>query len=164
MKDNLNFKIIKNVLNEEDFNNLYNLVLSDQFPWFMGSVISYKKEIHFCHFFFNDDYIRSPFFNFVLPITKKLNAKSLKRIKVNIYPKTNKIIEHGFHTDYDNYKNLKTAIFYCNSNNGYTKFKNNVKIKSIKNTLISFDSNELHTGSTCTDEEYRIIININYYE
>jgi hypothetical protein len=164
MKDNLNYKIIKNVLNEEDFNNLYNLISGEQFPWFMGTVISYKKQIHFAHFFLNDDYVKSPFFNFVLPILKKLNAKGLKRIKANIYPKTNKIIEHGFHTDYDDHKNLKTAIFYCNSNNGYTKFKNEVKIKSINNTLISFDSNEKHTGSTCTDEEYRIIININYYE
>ena len=164
MKDNLNYKIIKNVLNEQDFNNLHYLVISDQFPWFMGSVISYKEKIHFAHFLFNDDYIKSPFFNIISPVLKKLNAKGLKRIKVNIYPKTNKIIEHGFHTDYDNYSNLKTAVFYVNTNNGYTKFKNNVKIKSVSNTLVLFDSNEKHTGSTCTDKEYRIIININYYE
>ena len=55
MKDILNYKIIKNVLNEEDFNNLYNLISGEQFPWFMGSVISYKKQIHFAHFFLNDD-------------------------------------------------------------------------------------------------------------
>ncbi len=164
MKDNLNYKIIKNVLNEQDLNNLCGLILSEQFPWFMGSVISYKKEIHFAHFFLNDDYVKSPFFNFISPILKKLNAKGFKRIKANIYPKTNKIIEHGFHTDYDNHKNLKTAIFYCNSNNGYTKFKNGIKINSVSNTLVSFDSKKQHTGSTCTNEEYRIIININYYE
>ena len=46
----------------------------------------------------------------------------------------------------------------------FLDIKNNVKIKSVSNTLVLFDSNEKHTGSTCTDKEYRIIININYYE
>ena len=65
MKDNLNYKIIKNVINEKDFNNLHTLISSNQFPWYMDSVISYKKEIHFTHFFLNDDYVKSPFFNFI---------------------------------------------------------------------------------------------------
>ena len=32
-----------------------------------------------------------------------------------------------------------------------------------ENRLIDFDSNMEHTGSTCTDQKCRIVININYY-
>ena len=71
------------------------------------------------------------------------------------------------HIDQDikNNKKLKTAIYYVNTNNGYTKFKkNNKKIISEKNKLIIFDNDLEHTGSTCTDDRLRVVINFNYVE
>jgi hypothetical protein len=59
-------------------------------------------------------------------------------------------------------KNSKTGIFYINTNNGYTKFKNKKLIKSEENKLIFFDSSKEHTGTTCTDELFRIVINFVY--
>ena len=56
----------------------------------------------------------------------------------------------------------KTGIFYINTCNGYTKFKNGEKIKSEKNKYVEFDSILEHTGSSCTDEKRRIVINFNY--
>jgi hypothetical protein len=92
---------------------------------------------------------------------KKLSVKSLLRVKANLLHKTEKTIEHGFHRDFP-YEN-NTAIFYLNTNNGYTKFKNKKIIKSEKNKLVDFNSSLEHTGSTCTDEDYRIVINFNYF-
>ena len=62
------------------------------------------------------------------------------------------------------HKNIKSAIYYVNSNNGYTKFKNGKKILSKQNKLIIFDNDQPHTGSTCTDERIRVVINFNYVE
>ena len=58
--------------------------------------------------------------------------------------------------------NVETCIFYINNCNGYTKFKNNQIITSEENKLIQFDSKLEHTGSSCTDEKRRIVLNINY--
>ena len=55
-----------------------------------------------------------------------------------------------------------TSIFYINKCNGYTKFKNGKKFKSEENKLIEFNSKFEHTGSSCTDENRRIVLNINY--
>jgi membrane peptidoglycan carboxypeptidase len=67
--------------------------------------------------------------------------------------------------DYDIQKTdkMKTSIFYINSNNGYTRFKNKKMIKSKENRLLSFNTDMEHTGSTCTDENVRIVINLNYF-
>jgi hypothetical protein len=65
------------------------------------------------------------------------------------------------HRDYD-HENLTTAIYYVNSNNGYTKFKSGEEIKSLENRLIVFKCNLLHSGTTCTDEKRRVVINFNF--
>ena len=57
----------------------------------------------------------------------------------------------------------KTAIFYINSNNGFTLFESdNQKVESIENRLVIFDSFERHSGTNCTDEKYRAVINFNF--
>ena len=93
------------------------------------------------------------------PVLKNIKHKEMKRVKCNLLTKTNKIIEHGFHTDQDN---GITGILYLNKCNGYTKFKNGKKILSEENKYVEFDSKLKHTGSTCTDEMRRIVINFNY--
>ena len=82
-----------------------------------------------------------------------------------ITPETQKIIEHGFHIDNPISKTSKqkTAILYINTNNGYTKFKK-LKVNSEENKMIIFNSKEEHTGSSCTDQEFRVVINFNYYD
>ena len=43
-------------------------------------------------------------------------------------------------------------------------FKNNKKIISEKNKLVIFDGNTEHQSTTCTDKDYRIVINFNYFK
>ena len=62
------------------------------------------------------------------------------------------------------YKKFKTAILYINTNDGYTRFKKkNKKIKSEENKLIDFNGRLSHTGTSCTDAPYRMVINFVYY-
>lgn len=157
-------KIIDNFLDKKDFLNIKSFITSGYMPWYISEVINEKIPGHqFAHLFYWDFTIKSNQYELLIPIIKKLEIKSLVRIKANLLPRSEKIIEHGYHSDFP-FKNLKTAVYYCNTNNGYTKFKNGKKIESIENRIVFFNADQLHTGSTCTDEEFRIVININYYD
>ena len=57
-----------------------------------------------------------------------------------------------------------TAIYYVNTNNGYTLFKDgNLKVDSVGNRIVIFDSCKLHKAVSCTDEKRRVVINFNYF-
>lgn len=160
-------KIYKNFLDNENFLNLKNTLLSSSFPWYFCPKIDYnEKYFQFYHSFYENYSVNSSYYNLIFPIIKKINPMSLIRIKANLLYRTKEIEEHGMHTDYDNKKNsgIKTAIFYCNTNNGYTIFKNGNKVKSEENKLIEFNVDNEHTGSSCTDEKIRVVINFNYYK
>ena len=157
-------KVIENFLSKEEFNKIESNIISPFFPWFLQNGVNKSKDgsTQLIHIFFSEEaYVNSSYFDLIKPILKKLSVKSLLRVKANLLHKTEKIIEHGFHRDFP-YEN-NTAIFYLNTNNGYTKFKNKKIIKSDKNKLVDFNSSLEHTGSTCTDEDYRIVINFNYF-
>jgi Rps23 Pro-64 3,4-dihydroxylase Tpa1-like proline 4-hydroxylase len=64
----------------------------------------------------------------------------------------------------DTWDNLKTAVFYINSNNGSTIFKDGTEIESIANRLVVFKSNLDHSSVSCTDQKARYVINLNYYD
>lgn len=157
-------KVINNFLKKEEFKKIQLMFFDQFFPWYIQDGVNLSNDGHrqFCHTFFAPElYVNSSYFNFIRPILNNLKIKSLIRVKANLLCKTNKIVEHGYHTDFD-YENT-TAIFYINTNNGYTKFKNKKICKSEENKLIYFDSNLEHTGSTCTDEDFRIVLNLNYF-
>ena len=58
---------------------------------------------------------------------------------------------------------ITTSIYYVNSNDGYTEFKDGTIIESVENRLVIFPSDMRHTGTTCTNAKNRIVVNINYF-
>jgi len=159
-------EIIDDFLKKEDFLIIKNQLLGSNFDWYYNEKVvaesKEKSDFQFTHILYND-YAPRKTIIIVKPILDKLNPLSLLRIKCNLLPRANKIIEHGFHVDYDlNVNNLYTAIYYVNTCNGYTKFKNGKKVKSIENRIVIFKSNLEHTGTTCTDEQVRVVINFNF--
>ena len=114
-----------------------------------------------CHMFFqpdvgpNCDHI-DMWNNFMI----KIGAKQCKRIKANLSFKTD-IPEYTlFHCDYPD---IKTAIFYINTNNGYTEFESGVRVSSVANRVCIFDSNFEHRGVGHTlPDPHRIVVNFNY--
>lgn len=161
--------VIDDFLEPNFFAELQDLLLGGNFPWFYCDNVVNPNQDHFqfCHhFYYEDGYgTRSDLFNFLLPTLQKIDPYAIVRIKANLLTKTQNNIEHGFHTDvpYDKQNFVKTAILYINSNNGYTKFRDGSKIESVENRLLIFPSRLEHTGSTCTDEKTRVVINFNYY-
>jgi hypothetical protein len=156
-------KVINNCLNKEELVTIQNLMINNEFPWYITWGISNKKnkDYQFTHNFHNGINIASNYFYLIHPFIKILKPSSFIRIKANLLLKTNKIIKHGYHID-NKVEKSKTAIFYVNNNNGFTQFENNEISKSEENKLIIFNTNKKHTGTTCTDALFRIVINFNY--
>ena len=154
-----------NFLSKTEHENLKNIMLGLDFPWyFQEGVIHTKHDSQFfwSHIFFKpNEGFTSPFYQILDPILKKLKFKALIRIKANLYSNRGKMEEHGDHVDYP-FKH-KGALFALNTCNGFTVFKDNTKIKSIANRLLLFDPSKPHHSSTCTDAKVRCNININYF-
>ena len=90
---------------------------------------------------------------------------ALIKVRGKLYPKSKKIKEWKMNPDVHwKHENCMTSILHINTNNGYTKFENGEVVKSVRNRLVTFPAHLKHTGSTCTDEKFRCVINVNYYK
>ena len=169
-------KLIDNFFKEYDFKNLVQQVVwNANFPMYLRNFVSYaspdaprpegsyEKQYDWfaIHILFHEGKVRSPLYPYLSGLLKPLlKWKTLLRLKINFYGHTDKINEHSLHTDFD-FKH-KGFIFYINTNNGFTKLKDGTKIKSVANRGLYFDSAVEHNSSTCTGNQPRINININY--
>jgi hypothetical protein len=171
----MSIKVIDNFLDKDSFVSIKeSLLYSKSFPWYIGSVLNEqykdssgnfpKKEsnFQFFHNFYKNIYPTSDYMYLIAPIIDKIDPLSILRIKANLTMKTEKNIETGYHFDTDYL--CKVAVYYVNSNNGYTIFKNGEKINSVENRIVIFDSNKEHSASTCTNEMFRCVINFNYIQ
>ena len=153
-----------NYLSKQNFLNVKS-IFDNNFPWFYHTdkVVVGDKFFQFTHIFVHEYKVTSIYFNKLHPLINKLKPKFIRAIKANLTFKNNKIKKSTFHTDFnDNDKNMRTAVYYVNSNNGFTVFKNGKKEKSVENKLVTFPVNLEHAGTTHTDTLERIVININY--
>ena len=170
--------ITDNFLTEDEFNILRGGVLSNDFPFYINTGIVENNDVSnnpiwelknntvaYTHVFYSYGKPNSNFFDLLQPILNKIEPTALLRIKCNLYSKTEKIVEHGYHVDFDhNLENSKTSLFYLNTNNGYTKFEDGTVVESLENRFVTFSTNLRHTSSSCTDKQIRSNINFNYYK
>ena len=157
-----------NFLTEEEYQKIYNLMTSDDISWYYTPNITFPKEnasnnlFYMTHHFYNDDRPLSAYFDsHIFPMfQKKLKARTIIRVKGNLYPSQNKLSQHKPHTDYA-YEH-KAAIYCINTCDGYTMFENGKTISSVANRLITFDGSMEHASTDCTNAKSRININFNY--
>jgi hypothetical protein len=169
--EGINYQIYDNFLHNDDYNKIQSEMLSTRFPWYYNKTITHKDEslvkedylnnFLFWHMFYTNGHQNSDKFNLLTPLLNRINPFSIFRIKANLYPRTENIIQHNWHIDFERIKQ-KTAIYYINDNNGKTIFKDGLVVDSIKNRLIVFDTDLYHASTTCTDEQVRCNINLNY--
>jgi hypothetical protein len=177
-------EVYDDFFNENNFEKIKNIVESVEFFWTRSTIINekqYPKNIpmkmlmdkkynhQFVHYLYEDKAPRSKFSNeilnlFVQTLEDKVPIRAILRAKANFNSCTENIVEHAFHHDYDptDYPDLKTVLFYVNTNDGYTLFEDGDKIESIENRCVIMTDNVLHTGTNCTDDFGRIVIAINY--
>lgn len=173
-----------NVTIQDDWLPWYNLhifkeyVLNVDFPWYKCEVVAeegiakspieqhpkFASRQQFVHAFLDSYGLDSSGGSkFIHEMGKLLNAKKLYRCKLNYGMRTVEPTIGGWHQDYMKIKewpNLKIALFYLNTNNGYTILEDGTKIESIENRLAIFDNSVIHTDCSQTDTEGRLVLNI----
>jgi hypothetical protein len=171
----MSIRIIDNFLSDEEYSTLKENMKSLRWEYSHNVTGEHghttkcedKYDWQMVHYFYLHPFNISDQYNIVNSIIQKINPIVLYRAKMNLNPVTSEHIEHGFHTDsypVEHAKKFKTAVYYINTNNGYTKFDNGEEVKSQANRLVIFPGDMLHTGSTCTDQKNRLVLNLMYLE
>ena len=164
---NNQIEIIDDFLPHNEFCQLFDVIMN-QFEWGWVDGIATLDDGHFqlVHGMYVNNVPTSKFFQILSPIYDREQIVSTFRIKANLTPRTEKlkVFTDAFHEDMgDHASKCTTGIYYINTNNGYTLFeKCGTKVESVANRFVRFPGNLRHTGTTCTDENRRVVINFNY--
>ena len=156
-----------NHLSEKEMSDLENFLISDKFPYYYNINIAGEDAENTDTFMFNHILIHkegecSNVGNMITNmVMKNIPHKKIYRSKINFYLKTETLKKHIFHKD-DVNDNINVALFYINTNNGYTEFEDGTIINSKRNRLVLFPCKLKHRSTTSTDTRERINININY--
>ena len=167
-------QVIDDFMPSYQFNQLQSVIMGTDFDWYYNEGIlsqDEKDKYQFTHTLYD---VRPPwngerhFYPLVSSFYINLGMRKLYRVKANLNPRTLFHRSGGYHTD--NFPCPYTSIFYINTNNGWTHIKKNakvpssssVKVKSVANRMVTFDSRLEHAGYTCTDEKVRMVINFNW--
>ena len=162
------FVIYDNVLPKETFENIAQGIIGDgSIPWYYRHNISNRgvEEVgYFTHMFYCFDEVKiiaSDWYYLLEPILNILECKSLIRAKANFYQRTKELHHNKNHIDYPYIHN--GAIFYLNTNDGFTVINDEHWIESVENRLLIFNPSVLHRSTHCTNKQYRANINFNYF-
>ena len=168
-------KIEDNFVEEEEFKRLQGILMGSQLEWrFNNSIDGLEGEenkFQFIHVFYSHHghNMHPHLMVYFGSIIRKLKMLAIYRIKANLLTRTPTIVKNMFHVDIDmtkaseeTMKLFKTSIFYVNTNNGYTEFEDGTIVESVANRMVTFPSNIRHTGTSCTDEMSRVVVNFNY--
>jgi len=100
------------------------------------------------------------------PLLDKINPIALFKIQANLTVQQEKRRRSLFHVDYDqkSKQSMITSIFYMNTTNGPTILEDGIEIECRANRLVSFPQTTYHAGVVCTDQPYRMVINLNYFK
>ena len=171
--------VIDNFLEKQTFQEMKNHMFGLNFNWFYNNSIDFADDLNkfqFTHTFYRENVgVNSEDYSILSSIIAKLNIKNTIRIKANLLTKTFDIVKNKLHVDVYNqlmkhinenepFLNYKTAIFYMNTNNGYTEFEDGSIVESVENRMVIFPSEISHRGTSCTDENVRVVINFNYID
>ena len=134
-------------------------------PYKAGGMSDQIKDGQLTHDFFFEMY-RSPHIEVLFPIIGRIKPMAIWRIKANLQLHGGEAYKSNWHYDFtgDGYpvENMETAIYYVNSNNGYTEFTD-CKVDSVANRMVFFPSNTKHRGVNATNVKARYVINFNYF-
>ena len=173
-------QVFDNFLGLREFADLQEFYTGDQcnwklnprvvFPWDEDGLDNYQ----FTHTIYrNHELEGEEGWKFLAPVLNNLTDKTehpvkvILRVKANLQPRTSDIQNRSYHQDFaDIFGNTNipyySAIYYVNSNDGYTEFKTGEKVESVANRLLLFTGDQDHRGTTCTNAKQRIVINFNY--
>ena len=169
-------RVIDNFLSPTEFKKIKEIMMGDYLPWYYNPGILTNNDkpgrYQLTHLFYANrephgkERISDNCDKVCTNIITKLGVSSksrLIRIKANMNPQTFFHRNGGYHVDYiDEVEKITTAVYYVNTNNGWTHIKGYGKVKCRENRIALFDSRTQHSGFSCTDQDVKVVININY--
>lgn len=170
------FDVYDNFLDLRDCSSIEDALGSSQFPWYFNTYITDRRETktfgQFTHTLYKQNRgiiseWHNTFTGSVMNGIKNLYPDNnlmliSSKMNLNLRRDTNQPIG-TYHTDWTFPGSIhRTAIYYCNTNNGFTKFETGEKFDSKLNRIVIFDGKCNHRGYTCTDQQTRVILNLNY--
>ena len=157
--------VIDNAVPKEVFKKIQEHMLSLQYNWHYGEGVADKGDVgnfQFIHTIHEGYYMDRPNdYQVIYPVMDVLGPQLLIRVKANLLTKTDTNEVHGMHND-TIIPGALTAVYYLNTNNGYTIFEDGDKVESVENTLVIFPAKIRHSGASCTDKLRRVVINFNF--
>jgi len=119
------------------------------------------------HVFF-DSVNQSYAMQWLAPLLEKIKPLAIFKVTANFTVQQEKTRGRSiFHIDYGGipHKHIPmiTSIFYMNTTNGPTILEDGTEIECRANRLVSYPYGTYHAGVLCTDQPYRIVINLNYF-
>lgn len=131
-------KSIENVLDDKDFKELRDTIMSPSFPWYYRPITTYHlyendsdlQDGSFTHWALSHEGNQSQYMDLILPVLVKCLEKSgqfnipgtevkITRIKVGMHMLTTKEYIHTPHVDDDHYKHY-AGLFYINDSTAPT--------------------------------------------
>jgi len=160
-------KIIDNFLEKKDFDDLLKNIINKNFPWYVSDMSDYTDDnnTQLYHILYKNNEANSDYFKTFQNIYNKLNIFLLHKARL-IATSKHDGKNNLFHIDVENIElpNLKTAIYYINTNDGGTEFElNNQIVNSVSNRMVIFPYNLKHrTIKHKSGDTFRYVLNLNY--
>jgi hypothetical protein len=178
----MGYLVIDNFLDEESFKKVQDaFYYSESCPWYFAEDTveeKYRSEgdsdyPQFSHTLaihdgkntnYQLDWVHSgP--NYIYDLLNRINPSVILRIKLNRQFLKKVQQPNAFHKDNlyysDNKIQYTVGIFYLNTCDGFTKFKDGTQISSVENRMLFFSGDTSHTGCPPT-EGTRVVMNFNF--
>jgi hypothetical protein len=164
------YEIIDDFLPTEQYELIKeHFVYNEEFPWFWkdSQLSKVCDTFYFFHVLYVGDRPNSPYFDMFYPVFDKLKVNALINVRANLTTNTYGNGFNGKHKDnYSEHLTHKTAVYYFGTNNGKTVLcleDGEIEIDTIDNRMIIFDANIDHYAKHQTDQNRRVVLNINYF-
>jgi hypothetical protein len=171
--------LIKNVLSSEKANELENVIMGSDFPWYWNesTLVNYDntfkdlRNYQFTHNFYVNGKINSNYCYLIDPIIESIEKntdvkiKRIFRAKANLLTQVNlteEEIEAETHTDILIDKYYSFVYYVCDSDGETVLYDDDVIEKATpeKNTGIFFKSSINHRGTNPSVNKRRVVINL----
>ena len=170
----INYKIIEDYLPENVLKEMNKVYTSPSFPWYYSPhqtlLPKTKESFYFYHTFYENHGFSSNFAHTLdYLMRERLKPIALINVRLNLTVNRHKVYTSNWHQDdhFDKKKRHTTSVLYLNSNNGETQLRDDdkiIKVKSVANRLLTFNSDVFHRIKLQTNTDQRIILNLNYYD
>ena len=165
-------EIIDNALAPMEFEALHTIIGGLNFPWYWNprlnefQKLNTTKDQKLNHCFLNHNFnifnhdVAAPYDKIFKPLLKLLKINVLIRVHSNMYHCTPTLEEHTDHKD--QHFPCQAALLYLNTCDGSTLIYQKHRVKSVANRLVKFRGDCFHHSTSCTDQNRRLVINVNY--